>query len=419
MAARTTSSRFQGDGRLRAQEVDSALRAHGSVRSVVLAILVAACSAGTSSPAPTAAPSATTAPSPASLGPAPTLPAITDAALPAELAGKLQAVLDKRQAARSDEASVSAAVIVPGRGVWAGAAGVADTAAKSPASPQTVYAFGSVTKLFVASLTLLLVKDGVLGLDDPATKWLDVTAGHKANDASIRQLLTHRSGIASYTEGDTILTKKQAWTTAQLLDMVGAPHFAAGSQEEYSNTNYLLLGLIVERAGKAPLENQLRTRILEPYGLVRTYLSGREKAPGPLAHGYGTATVLTGDLYDGSGYLPNEPLATGAWAAGGLASTPSDVARFLYLLDSGALLGDDLTANVLEYGTQNVYGLVFEHGSFPGAGLALGHVGAVPGYVALAFYMVDNGNVAVVVTNTDVDDLYLVLTELSDTAHQG
>jgi D-alanyl-D-alanine carboxypeptidase len=282
-----------------------------------------------------------------------------------------------------------------------------------------VYAFASVTKLFVAALTLLLVKDGVLGLEDPATKWLDPAAGQKANNATIRQLLSHRSGIASYTEGDTILTQKHAWTTVQLLDLVGAPHFAAGSQEEYSNTNYLLLGLIVERAGKAPLQSQLRTRIFGAHGLRRTYLSGREKAPAPLAHGYGTATVLTGDVYDGSGYLPNEGLATAAWAAGGIASTPSDVARFLYLLGSGAVLGDDLTANALAYGTQDLYGLTFERGTFPSGGLALGHVGALPGYVALAFYMVDNGNVVVVVTNTDVDDLYLVLTDLSDTAHQG
>jgi D-alanyl-D-alanine carboxypeptidase len=347
------------------------------------------------------------------------LPAITDVALPADLAAKLQAVLDKRRAARSDEPSVSAAVIVPGKGTWTGASGVAETAAKTPATAQTVYAFASVTKVFVAGLTLLLVEDGVLGLDDPATKWLDATAGQKANDATIRQLLTHRSGIASFTEGDTILTQKQAWTTAQLLDLVGAPHFAAGSQEEYSNTNYLLLGLIAERAGKAPLENQLRKRILGAYGLKRTYLSGREMAPAPLAHGYGRATQLTGDLYDGSGYLPNEALATGAWAAGAIASTPSDVARYLYLLGSGGVLGNELTANALEYSTQDVYGLAFERGTFPSGGLALGHVGAIPGYVALAFYMVDNGNVVVVVTNTDVDDLYLVLTELSDAARQG
>jgi D-alanyl-D-alanine carboxypeptidase len=397
----------------------SELRAYRVLRSAVAAVLVAACAAQTSSPAPTATAGATTAASPASLGAAPILPEINDAALPTELAGKLQAVLDKRQAARSDEPSVSAAVIVPGRGVWAGASGVADTAAKTVATAQTVYAFGSVTKLFVSGLTLLLVKDGVLELDDQATQWLDATAGQKANNATIRQLLTHRSGIASYTDSDPILTQKQAWTTAQLLDLVGAPHFAAGSQEEYSNTNYVLLGLIVERAGKAPLENQLRKRILGAYGLKRTYLSGREKAPAPLAHGYGQATQLTGDLYDGSGYLPNEALATGAWAAGAIASTPSDVARFLYLLGSGAVLGNDLTANALEYDTQDDYGLAFERGAFPSGGLALGHVGGLPGYVALAFYMVDNGNVVVVVTNTDVDDLYLVLTELSDTARQG
>jgi D-alanyl-D-alanine carboxypeptidase len=346
------------------------------------------------------------------------LPQLSDAMLPKAMADKLQAVLQKRLAANPDEPSVSAAVIVPGQGAWAGAAGFADTAARVPADVQTVYAVASVTKVFVAGLTLLLVKEGVLGLDDPATKWLDAAAAQKANDATIRQLLTHRSGIANFTEHDGFVTHQGVWTTAQLLDLVGSPHFAAGSQEEYSNTNYLLLGLIVERAGKAPLADQLRHRISNVYGLTRTYLSGQEKAPAPLAHGYGRASELTGDLYDGTGYLPNEALASGAWAAGGIASTPIDVARWLYTLDSGAVLGDDLTAQALTYDMTNSYGLVFERGEFPG-GLALGHVGAMPGYVELAFYMVENGNIVVVVTNTDVEDLYLVLNELSDTAAHG
>jgi D-alanyl-D-alanine carboxypeptidase len=347
------------------------------------------------------------------------LPQLSDAPLPKAMAGKLQAILQKRLTANPDEPSVSAAVIVPGEGQWAGAAGFADTAAKAPAEVQTVYAFASVTKMFVAGLTLLLVKDGVLGLDDPASRWLDATAAQKANDATIRQLLAHRSGIASFTGDDAFTTHQGRWTTSQLLDLVGSPHFAAGSQEEYSNTNYLLLGLIVERAGQASLADQLRHRISDVNGLTRTYLSGQEKVPAPLAHGYGRASELTGDLYDGTGYLPNEALASGAWAAGGVASTPTDVARWLYMLDSGGVLGDDLTAQALMYDATNSYGLAFERGAFPGGGLALGHVGAMPGYVALAFYMVDNRNIVVVVTNTDVEDLYLVLTELSDTAAHG
>ena len=156
------------------------------LRLAVLAVILTACAAPTSSLAPTATARATAASAPP-VGGAPALPGITDAALPTELVGKLQAVLDERQTARSDEPSLSAAVIVPGRGVWAGAAGFADTAAKTPATPQTVYAFASVTKLFVAGLTLLLVKDGVLGLDDRAAQWLDATAGQKANNATIRQ----------------------------------------------------------------------------------------------------------------------------------------------------------------------------------------------------------------------------------------
>jgi D-alanyl-D-alanine carboxypeptidase len=136
----------------------------------------------------------------------------------------------------------------------------------------------------------------------------------------------------------------------------------------------------------------------------------------PFAHGYGRLSELKGDLYDGSGYLPFETLATAAWAAGAIASTPRDVARWLYLLCTGVVLGDDYTAEMVADDPPSDYGLGVARPIIPGIGPAIGHVGQIPGYVALGFYLVDSGTVVVVVTNTDVDpeDLGLVLVELSE-----
>jgi D-alanyl-D-alanine carboxypeptidase len=334
----------------------------------------------------------------------PSIAALVDRPLPQGVASDLQTTLD-HYVETHHTPSANGALIVPGKGVWAGAAGLADTRKALAATTDTDYAIGSITKTFVAALTLLLVRDGVFQLDDPAGRWLDGRAAAKANGATVRQLLGHLSGIANYTENNAILAPGRIWTPFELLDLVGEPHFTAGERFEYSNTNYLLLGLIVERAGGAPLEAQLRERLLKPYGLNRTFLSGRERVATPLAHGYGRTAPYTGDLYDDSGFLPNAALATGAWAAGDIASTAGDVARWLYKICSGAVVGADLQEQMLPRPGSESYGLGIDQHSFPGVGMVSGHVGAIPGYVALGFFQRESCVVAVVLTNTDVDDL--------------
>ena len=321
------------------------------------ALLIAGCSAA--SPSPTSpAPSQTVTVSPGRLGcrgGAPASPAATTAALPASTVSSLQAVLDQRTSAKPDEPSVSAAVLVPRQGFWAGAAGVEDTVSHSEASPQTIYAAASITKTFTAALTLLLVRDSLVELDKPAAGYLDSAAATKTNGASVRQLLGHRSGIDSFTDHPQI--RDHAATTDELLALIGPPHADPGAQYEYSNSNYLLLGLLVEHVGGAPYEQQLRTKLLEPNGLSRTFFSARESAPAPVAHGYGSASDLKGDQYDGSGRLPNAIEASSAWAAGAIASTPTDLAHWLYALCSGAVVGDELTSEMFDDIGYGEYGL--------------------------------------------------------------
>ena len=158
----------------------------------------------------------------------------------------------------------------------------------------------------------------------------------------------------------------RSWTPDELLELVGRPRFRAGERFDWSHTNYLLVGQVAEQAGGAPLEQQLRQRIFEPLGLSRTFLSSHEEIEGPIAHGYGRFE-LNGDLYDDSRRLPNTALATAAWASGGLASTPSDVARWLYLLRSGAVLGEEWTTQMFDFSSGADYTLGIQRPSFPGA----------------------------------------------------
>ena len=359
------------------------------------------------------APSATHAtPSPSSIAP------LVASPLPSSVAAELQAALTKYVQTHHTP-SASGAVIIPGKGTWAGAVGLADTTKARAATTDTAYAIASITKTFVAALTLQLVRDGHLGLDDAAGRWLDASAAAKANGATIRQLLGHRSGVASYTETDAINTPDKIWSIQELLGLIGAPLFAAGAQAHYSNSDYLLLGLIDEHAGGAPLSTQLRERLFKPNGLDRTFFSAAEQVAPPLAHGYGLAAPLAGDRYDNSGYLPNRSQATQAWSAGSMASTPSDVARFLYAVCRGTVAGDKLRRQMLPPGGTDSYGLGLEQHSFPGAGWVTGHVGLIPGYVALGFFRPDNCVVAVVITNTDVEDLNLAMEDMFGVAARG
>ena len=386
---------------------------------MLAAAVIAGCAPAAPSPPTTPdptppAPTATATASP----PTATPPAASDAPLvegplPDEVTAELQAIIEAYAGARDNVPSVSAAVIVPGEGIWSGVTGLADPDAELATTPDTIYGIGSLTKTYVAALTLLLVGDGLLGLDEPAEQWLDGPAADKANDATVRQLLGHHSGVANYTENDEILEAGRAWTPLETLELAGPPHFSAGARFEYSNTNYILLGLVVERAGGAPLEEQLRSRLYEPYGLDRTFLSGRDAVVPPLARPY--TDILGGpirDLYDGSGHIPNEALATGAWAAGGMASSASDVARWLYQLASGRVLGDELTAEMLPAPTAEAYGLGVNQLRLPGVGHVVGHFGDIPGYVALGFQHRESGNVVAVATNTNVMDLIEPLAEM-------
>ena len=365
------------------------------------------------SDAPAAAQSSHVASAPSS-----TLPPATAAAASFDpaLAAKLQTAID-RMVKVLHYPALSAAVILPNGTSWSGAAGKADVASGTPATPDTAFAIASITKTFVAALVLELVQDGVLSLDDPIATWLPQLAGDPrfaANRVTVRQLLDHTSGIADCMEAWSEAALKdptRRWTPDAVIAFVGDPTFAPGTRWAYSNTNYILAGIIIERASGATVASSLRRRILDPLELAGTVLQQQEQPTGPIAHGYsesfaGGTLGKPVDLSDGSGFMPNAAGASGTWTAGGIASTAPDLARWASYLYGGHVLDPASLASMLDFG---------RNAGLPGGGAyglgamtsltdnvaAVGHAGGVPGFQGQMWYLTTQRASVAVLTNTD------------------
>jgi D-alanyl-D-alanine carboxypeptidase len=235
-----------------------------------------------------------------------------------------------------------------GAPLFSGAAGVASQEGQTPVQEGDRFRIYSIAKTFTATVVLQLVDAGVLSLEDTVRRWLDgPTVGHIPHVESItlRQLLTHTSGIYDYQdEADSPFYQDaffgpgadwaRVWTPPELLAYADgarhAPYFAPGQGVAYANTNYVLLGLVVEAATGRPFRDALRDRVLAPLALDRTSLEeGAALAP-DVVPGY---QVQAGQLVDVSAVN-----LTWAWAAGGVVSTAADLARFARAVFGGELL---------------------------------------------------------------------------------
>lgn len=276
--------------------------------------------------------------------------------------------------------SLSFAVVDRGRIVFARAIGTADVATARAATPRTRYAIGSVTKLFTAVAVMRLVERKRVGLSDTMARYLP-WAPH-ASRITVRQLLSHRSGLPDYL--DSALrdgaTRKPTTPRRIIASLATRPlDFSPGSEYAYSNTNYVLLGLIVEQVSKRSLASFLREEVFQPAGLVETTV-GFPRAPAPVATGYERSptdaerrTVSPGNL-------------TWYFACGDIVSTASDLARFDIALMRGALLRPATFAAMASAAMPTadpaglLYGLGVQCLPLPGGRRLVGHHGGLPGF---------------------------------------
>lgn len=295
--------------------------------------------------------------------------------------------------------SASVAVVRHGRVVYARAYGAARIAPRTSATPAMRYAVGSISKQFTAASLLLLQQDGKLSLDDPVERW--VPGLTRGRDVTLRQLLSHTSGYQDYWPQDYVPPEMERPTTAQaILDRWAKRplDFEPGTRWQYSNTNYVIAGLVVERASGLPFMRFVRTRVLDPVGLMSAV---------DVDAGGASAVEPTGYMRYGLGPLrPAIPTGPGwIYAAGELAMTAADLAKWDVSLIRQSLLSPasyrefERTA-VLANGTSANYGLGVD--VYTGAGRrVLAHDGEVAGFVAANVVLPDDSAAVAVLTNQD------------------
>ena len=229
---------------------------------------------------------------------------------------------------------LSLAVIQKGRIVKLRGYGFADLERKVPVTPATVFEIGSITKQFTAAAMMLLVEQNKIGLDDPIERYL-TGIPEDWKPVTIRQLLTHTSGIADYEEIMGYGAYRNPMTATEVIALAaGKPlDFAPGTKWNYSNTGYFLLTLIIEKVSAEPYSQFVRSHVLDPAGMNHTRSSDPFEIIPNRSAGYAYA----------NGRLANrdaiQPTATGG--AGMLVSTTGDLAKWDAALARQAILTNE------------------------------------------------------------------------------
>ena len=316
-----------------------------------------------------------------------------------------QALADRIDALVSDQIrqgphpGASIAVASDGKVLLAKGYGLADVAGRVPARPHTVYRIGSLTKQFTAAAVMDLVERGSMAVDDEVTRFLPdyPTQGHHL---TVRHLLTHTSGIRSYTEIPQFrLISNEKVPREELVRLfAGDFDFAPGQQWAYSNSNYFLLGLIIEKASGSPFERYLNDRIFGPLHMGDTSYCPDEPSGRDQARGYEFGLDHRPQ--------PSERLnMQHPFAAGGLCSTVEDLVRWNEAFHGHRFLTAAsyelmTTPAKLDNGTAFPYGFGLSLDSVDGSPM-ISHDGGIPGFASsLAYFPEEKLTLAVLVNNS-------------------
>jgi D-alanyl-D-alanine carboxypeptidase len=285
--------------------------------------------------------------------------------------------------------------------VRSAAAGAARLQPRVPMRAVDRYRIASVTKTFVATIVLQLAGEGKLGVDDSVERWLP---GVVPNGAAItlRHLLSHTSGLFNYTddqglENAILADPGREWSPRELLAVAFThePLFAPGANWSYSNTNYVLLGLVIEAVTGKKVDQELRERLFEPLALRSTSFPTGLSVEEPFAHGY--FGLPGGALIDLTSVLS----PSWSYAAGQIVSTAADVTTFFAALLKGRLLPAPLLTQMKTGSAVSaVYGLGLRTISTP-CGRAFGHDGDFFAWHNVVWSTAKGRRVAVVMVNID------------------
>jgi D-alanyl-D-alanine carboxypeptidase len=300
---------------------------------------------------------------------------------------------------------------------------LADIETNTPMRADDQFRAGSLMKPFISVVILQLVEEGLFSLDDPLTAVLPVRVTDKfagSDQITVRMLLNHTSGIPEWStaaaDAEVAANPAKVWEVEEFLDLAAAqePAFAPGEEHAYANTNYNLLGLVIEEATGRSWREEVRQRILQPLGLENTSLPepGETAITGDHARGY---EPLDGQLVD---FTAADPSMAGAAGGGALVTTAADLARFLAAVLAGELFQETGTLDELltfvdapdEAGVPYWYGLGMEKYVLPGNVEMIGHLGCTAGYCSAVHYLpAQEITVAAMINIKDPGSLYFQL----------
>ncbi|MFG2598224.1 serine hydrolase domain-containing protein [Streptomyces sp. NPDC048462] len=321
---------------------------------------------------------------------------------PHGLGSALTARLDRTIADVREQAGIPGVVVglwMPGRGSYVRATGVADTATGRPMTADSFVRIGSETKTFTVTALLKLVDEHRIGLDDPISRYVHgVPNGRRI---TLRHLAEMRSGLFPYTSDpgfiQALLSDPQRYFSPRQSLAYGFRHAntsAPGKQFQYSNTNLVLLGLVIEKVSGHKLADFIHQRVLRPAHLHRTLFPRGAEFPKPHPHGY-TDQTLSGDTADATDWNPSW-----AWAAGAMISDLHDLRRWAKTVATGTLLSPGTQAQRLRTLPTGFPGTSYGLGIFETNGW-IGHNGSIPGYETVTVYLPPQRATLVIMINTD------------------
>ena len=321
----------------------------------------------------------------------PTTPAPPAAGLDTSWTARLQRTLDSAVRA-APVRGVSAAVILGNGTEWSGTAGLSEPG--TTMAPAMRLGIGSISKNILSALLVRLAERGLLSLDDPLSRWLPPIA--QADPAiTVRQLLNHTSGVFDITDApgyrDSILANVAArWTPQRTLALLRPPLFPRGTGWSYSNSNYILAGLVAEAVMRRPVHEGVRAELMVPLDLPSLFLDQAEAPTGPLASGWvgGTLNVMP----------TRTSTYSAAWTAGSYFATATDLARWWQGLLTGRVVNATSLAAMMTPAGPQGYGLGMSRQQLAGRTI-WSHTGEIRGFSSIGLHDPEKRVTVVVLVN--------------------